>query len=249
MAASGTVGERKAEVLRAVVDDHIRTGEPVGSGTVARRYRLGVSSATIRNDMAALTELGFLAQPHTSAGRIPTDSGYRFYVDTLPRWPTLPRTAERTVASTLVPPPPELSEAVRRAAVVLSRLTHYGAVAQPPESAHVVIGGAANIVSDASFQRRETVARLLEALEDEVSVVALLGALAGEGEVAIRIGGEIPVVALREASVVVAAYGPARRRLGVLAVIGPTRMHYRESISAVRSVSRHLSRAVEALAG
>lgn len=249
MAASRTLGERKADVLRAVVADHIRTGEPVGSGTVASRYRLGVSPATIRNDMAALTELGFLAQPHTSAGRIPTDFGYRFYVDTLPRWPSLPRRAERTVAASLVPPPSELSEVVRRAAVVLSRLTHYGAVAQPPESAHVVIGGAANIVSEESFERRETVAALLEALEQEDSVVALLQTVAGEGEVAVRIGRENPMAALREASVVVAAYGAGMRPLGVLAVIGPTRMHYRESISAIRSVSRHLSRAVQALAG
>jgi heat-inducible transcriptional repressor len=249
MAGPGTLGERKAAVLRAVVADHIRTGEPVGSGTVAVRYHLGVSPATIRNDMAALTEMGFLVQPHTSAGRIPTDFGYRFYVDALPRWPALPRNAERTVATSLVPPPPELSEVVRRAAVLLSRLTHYGAVAQPPESTHVVIGGAANIVAEESFERRETVAALLEALEEEDSVVTLLRTAAEEGEVAVRIGRENPVAALREASLVMAAYGAGRSRVGVLAVIGPTRMHYRESISAVRSVSRHLSRAVEALAG
>src|SRR5919106_5239250 len=173
MAAMGTLGERKAGVLRAVVADHIRTGQPVGSGTVARRYRLGVSSATIRKDMAALTDLGFLAQPHTSAGRIPTDSGYRFYVDTIPRWPSLPRTAERAITSSLVPPPSEPSEAVRRAAVVLSRLTHYGALAQPPESAHVLIGGAANIVGEETFERRETVRRLLEALGEEDAVLGL----------------------------------------------------------------------------
>jgi transcriptional regulator of heat shock response len=249
MTAPGTLGERKADVLRAIVADHIRTGEPVGSGTVARRYRLGVSSATIRNDMAALTDLGFLAQPHTSAGRIPTDTGYRFYVDTIPRWPSLPRTAERAIASSLVPPPSEPSEAVRRAAVVLSRLTHYGALAQPPESAHVLIGGAANIVGEETFERRETVRRLLEALEEEDTVLGLLKTLAGEGEISVRIGRENPVAAMWEASVVVAAYGAGRRTVGAIAVVGPTRMHYREAISAVRSVSRHLSRAIEALAG
>jgi transcriptional regulator of heat shock response len=249
MPATGTLGERKADVLRAVVADHIRTGGPVGSGTVARRYRLGVSSATVRNDMAALTDLGYLLQPHTSAGRIPTDRGYRFYVDMLPRWPTLPRGAERAIASILVPPPEEPSEAVRRAAVVLSRLTHYGAVAQPPESAHVVIGGASNIVSEEIFQRRETVRRLLEALEEEDAVVGLLRALAGEAEVAVGIGRENPVAAMREASVVVSAYRAGDRPVGAIAVIGPTRMHYREAISAVRAVSLHLSQAIEALAG
>jgi transcriptional regulator of heat shock response len=249
MTAPRTLGERKADVLKAVVADHIRTGEPVGSGTVARRYRLGVSSATIRNDMAALTDLGFLAQPHTSAGRIPTDFGYRFYVDTLPRWPSLSRNAERTIAASLVPLPLEPSEVVRRATVLLSRLTHYGTLAQPPESAHVMIGGAANIVGEETFQRRETVRRLLEALEEEDTILGLLRTLAGEGEVSVRIGRENPVVAMREASVVVAAYGAGDRPVGAIAVIGPTRMHYREAISAVRSVSRHVSRAIEALAG
>lgn len=249
MAASGGLGERRSDVLRAIVANHIQTGEPVGSGTVARRYRLGVSSATIRNDMAVLTEMGFLAQPHTSAGRIPTDSGYRFYVDTLPRWPSLPERQERVIAPFLDRPPPDPSDMVRRAALMLSRLTRYGAVAQPPESTHVVIGGAANIVSEETFERRETVRRLLEALEEEDAVLGLISTAAREGEVTVCIGRENPVSALREASLVVSPYRVAGRSVGAVAVIGPTRMHYREAISAVRAVSGHLSRAIEALAG
>ena len=78
------LGPRKVAVLHAVVDDYVRTGEPVGSETIAEGSSLGVSSATIRNEMAALEELGYLSHPHTSAGRIPTDAGYRKYVDSLP---------------------------------------------------------------------------------------------------------------------------------------------------------------------
>ncbi|HSD49338.1 MAG TPA: HTH domain-containing protein, partial [Actinomycetota bacterium] len=78
------LGSRKVAVLRAVVEEYVRSGEPVGSETIAERASLGVSSATIRNEMAALEELGYLTHPHTSAGRIPTDSGYRKYVDALP---------------------------------------------------------------------------------------------------------------------------------------------------------------------
>jgi heat-inducible transcriptional repressor len=249
VAASGTLEERKADVLRAIVADHIRTGEPVGSGSVAGRYRLRVSSATIRNDMAVLTEMGYLIQPHTSAGRIPTDLGYRFYVDTLPRWPSLPERQERAIGPFLDRPPPDPSDVVRRAALLLSRLTRYGAVAQPPESAHVVIGGAANIVGEEAFERRDTVRRLLEALEEERDVLGLIRRAAGEGDVVVRIGRENPVDALREASLVVSSYRVGGRPLGAMAVIGPTRMHYRETISAVRAVSHHLSRAIEALAG
>lgn len=81
--------ERKRQVLFAIVRDYIQTAEPVGSRTIARRYSLGVSPATIRNEMADLEELGFLEQPHTSAGRVPSDRGYRFYVDSMDVMPEL----------------------------------------------------------------------------------------------------------------------------------------------------------------
>ena len=75
--------ERKLTVLRAIVEDYVSTTEPVGSKTLVDRHHFDVSSATIRNDMAVLEELGFIAQPHTSAGRIPTEKGYRLFVDRL----------------------------------------------------------------------------------------------------------------------------------------------------------------------
>src|SRR5215204_1395847 len=84
MADRPELSQRKATVLHAVVETYVVTGEPVGSESIAERAGLGVSSATIRNEMAALEELGYLSHPHTSAGRIPTDAGYRHYVDTLP---------------------------------------------------------------------------------------------------------------------------------------------------------------------
>src|SRR5205823_8671760 len=75
--------ERKLEVLRAIVEDYIATNEPVGSKALSERHRLGVSPATIRNDMSALEDDGYITQPHTSAGRVPTDKGYRLFVDRL----------------------------------------------------------------------------------------------------------------------------------------------------------------------
>src|SRR5436309_5430686 len=75
--------ERRLAVLRAIVEDYVQTEEPVGSKALVDRHSLGVSSATVRNDMAALEEEGYIAQPHTSAGRVPTDKGYRLFVDRL----------------------------------------------------------------------------------------------------------------------------------------------------------------------
>jgi len=77
------VDDRKKSILRAIIHEHILTAEPVGSRTLAKSYKLGVSSATIRNEMSDLEELGFIEQPYTSAGRVPSDKGYRFYVDSL----------------------------------------------------------------------------------------------------------------------------------------------------------------------
>jgi transcriptional regulator of heat shock response len=243
------LGERESAVLRLVVSDHIRSGEPVGSAAVARRHHLRVSAATIRNDMAALEEAGYLSHPHTSAGRIPTDLGYRYYVDTIPRWPRLADTKRRAIARFFGEPATDPDEIVRGTAVLLSRLTHYGAVAQPPGSPHVILGGAANLAGEEAFERRETVRRLLELLEHEEAMLRLLDALADEGEVVVRIGRENPFAAMREASVVVAPYRRGPDRVGAIAVIGPTRMEYPGAMSTVREVSRGLTRTIQTLAG
>src|SRR3984893_10781188 len=89
--------ERKAAILRAIVEEHITTAQPVGSQTIARSRGLGVSSATVRNDMTVLEREGYLVQPHTSAGRVPTDLGYRFFVDHFTR-PDLPAGQRRAGA-------------------------------------------------------------------------------------------------------------------------------------------------------
>src|SRR5919201_430831 len=90
--------ERKAAILRAIVEEYVETALPVGSQTVARSRRLGVSSATVRNDMTVLEREGFIAQPHTSAGRIPTDLGYRYYVDHFTQAGALPAPQPRVVS-------------------------------------------------------------------------------------------------------------------------------------------------------
>ncbi|MDF2521501.1 MAG: hrcA, partial [Clostridia bacterium] len=75
------LGDRKRLILQAIIEDYINTAEPVGSRTISKKYLTGTSPATIRNEMADLEEMGYIEQPHTSAGRIPSDKGYRLYVD------------------------------------------------------------------------------------------------------------------------------------------------------------------------
>lgn len=126
------LGERQGTVLRAVVKEYIRTGEPVGSKEVVRRSRLGVSSATVRGDMARLTDMLYLLQPHTSAGRIPTDLGYRFFVDNIENPVRLEQSHERTVADEMGREPESLEDLLQRATDVLSRITRSAAAVLAP---------------------------------------------------------------------------------------------------------------------
>lgn len=123
-----TLGERQAQILRAIVREFIRTGEPVGSKHLVDRTRIDVSAATARNEMAKLEELGYLTHPHTSAGRIPTDTGYRFVVDTIKRPRALAEGQQRALAEELAADDmPSLDEILRRAGDVVSRFTRHAA--------------------------------------------------------------------------------------------------------------------------
>lgn len=123
--------DRKLAVLKAIVTDYVATREPVGSKALVDRHRLDVSPATIRNDMAVLEEEGYLVQPHTSAGRIPTDKGYRLFVDRLATIKPLSG-AEKRAISGFMAGAADLDDIVHRTVRVLAQLTHQVAIVQYP---------------------------------------------------------------------------------------------------------------------
>ena len=127
----GVLDDRKLEVLRAIVSDFVSTNEPVGSKTLAERHGLGVSPATVRNDMAALEEEGFITHPHTSAGRIPTSKGYRLFVDRLSAVKPL-SAAEKRAMQSFLEGAVDLDDVVRRTVRLLAQLTQQVAVVQYP---------------------------------------------------------------------------------------------------------------------
>ncbi|TXR57142.1 heat-inducible transcriptional repressor HrcA [Quadrisphaera setariae] len=128
---------RRLAVLRAIVEDYVATQEPVGSKALVERHALGVSPATIRNDMAALEEEGLIAQPHTSAGRVPTDKGYRAFVDGLPAVRPLSPAEKRAIDRLLGGggQPVDLDDVLERTVRALAQLTHQVAVIQYPSLA------------------------------------------------------------------------------------------------------------------
>ncbi|WP_315500947.1 heat-inducible transcriptional repressor HrcA [Actinomyces radicidentis] len=123
--------DRRLKVLSAIVADYVRTREPVGSRALVERYRLGVSPATIRNDMAALEDEGYLHQPHTSAGRVPTQKGYRLFVDQVARVKPL-SAPERAAITALLTGEADLEQVVARTVRVLAQLTGQLAVVEYP---------------------------------------------------------------------------------------------------------------------
>ncbi|MCU1518272.1 MAG: heat-inducible transcription repressor HrcA [Pseudarthrobacter sp.] len=129
---------RKLEVLRAIVEDYVHSREPVGSKALVERHHLGVSSATIRNDMAALEDEGLITAPHTSAGRIPTDKGYRLFVDQISAVKPL-SPAERRAIQTLLEGPDDLDDVLERTVRLLSQLTNQVAVVQYPHLSRATI--------------------------------------------------------------------------------------------------------------
>lgn len=123
--------DRKLEVLKAIVTDYVASREPVGSKALVERHQLDVSAATVRNDMAVLEEEGYIAQPHTSAGRIPTDKGYRLFVDKLARIKPL-SPAERRAITTFLDGALDTDDLVARTVRLLAQLTHQVAIVQYP---------------------------------------------------------------------------------------------------------------------
>lgn len=131
--------DRKRRILQAIIDDYIDTAEPIGSRTIARKHELNLSSATIRNEMADLEEMGYLAQPHTSAGRVPSDKGYRLYVDQLMQVRELSSNEIEIIRAAMEMRINELSQLIRQASAVLSRFTKYTSVASTPQMKTSVI--------------------------------------------------------------------------------------------------------------
>ncbi len=128
------LNERKLKILQAIIADFISTAEPVGSRTLSKKYELGVSPATIRNEMADLEEMGFLTHPHTSAGRVPSQKAYRLYVNEIMKKKELPRRKKNIIAQELYDNFTELDKTIEKAAKILSQITNLTSFAITPSA-------------------------------------------------------------------------------------------------------------------
>ena len=133
------LGDRKKKILRAIVEDYIHTAEPIGSRTIVKRHDLSLSPATIRNEMSDLEDMGFLEKPHTSAGRIPSKTGYRFYVNSLMEQYCLSKEETNRLDNALQFRMREIDDLISEASTAISRLTDYTVIASSPRAANLSI--------------------------------------------------------------------------------------------------------------
>jgi heat-inducible transcriptional repressor len=133
------LNERKIKILEAIINDYIATGEPIGSRSIAKKYDLGISSATIRNEMSDLEDMGLIVQPHTSAGRIPSEKGYRLYVDELMKPGQLSNDDIDFLKKAVVSGMGQIDYLMQQTAKALSMLTSYTTVVTEPKSRSVKV--------------------------------------------------------------------------------------------------------------
>jgi heat-inducible transcriptional repressor len=335
---------RQEAILRAVVDRHVATGVPVGSKNIAGRDGIDFGSSTVRSELARLEELRYLDHPHTSAGRVPTDRGYRYYVDViLGRGEPIPPEARQTIANALDAGQVrrEVDAALRRLADVMSQLTNLlGMVTAPPpqsatirhvevlvlqpqlvmvvvitstglvtkrmfafqrpvdagladwsseflneraaglsvgarmigsrlddpslrpaerafvealapalteleEESELYVAGQGRLLSEGRVSDVYEIERLMEVIEQRYALLSMLRGALARNQLYLLIGEELSEPGLRGLSLVAANYGVARRNLGTVSLLGPTRMNYRLAIATVREAAQALSEYVE----
>ena len=200
---------------------------PVGSRTLTERYELGVSPATIRNDLSMLENEGYISQPHTSAGRVPTDHGYRAFVDQLVESGAISEdAASQHVVEQLRQSARELDDLLERTSAQLAQLTECLTIVAPNALPHPRRIGISALMRQPEFAYSQSLIPVMQVLEDETVLLQILDATAqDDGNPRVKIGSENEAEQLSGVSVVASRFGRGEGE-GIVAVIGPKRMDY-----------------------
>lgn len=236
------LSDRRQRVLAALIEEYVARAMPVGSRTLTERYELGVSPATIRNELSVLEDEGYISQPHTSAGRVPTDFGYRTFVDRLVESGALsddPETLESL--NRLRDAARELDDLRERTSAALARFTDCLTIVAPNDLPHPRRLGMSSLMRQPEFAYTQSLLPIMQVLEDETVLLQILDATAQDSaSPQVRIGKENEAEELSGVSVVASRYGVGDDE-GIIAVIGPTRMNYTKVLQAVRIACRALT--------
>jgi heat-inducible transcriptional repressor len=224
--------DRQKQLLSAIVELYTKTAIPVGSQALLENYDFSVSSATLRNDMVALEEAGYLYQPHISAGRIPTDQGYRMYVEEMMGDTDLSREDQRRLQKELLVLRAKNTRLSRSTAKLLSALSGNLAVSGMVGKDEFYDFGMKELIEKPEFQEIDELCRLVETLDTLDEKLDGLMINLKDGETRIFIGNENPIRGIDNCSMIVAPY-QTKDGKGILAIIGPKRMDYAKNKSLI----------------
>jgi transcriptional regulator of heat shock response len=229
---------RQQKILAAIVKDYSDTANPVGSKELTENYNFKESSATIRHDMAVLEKSGYIFQPHKSAGRIPTDKGYRFFVNELMRRFELSEKERHLLKTELAKLQIQHEQLGRSISNLLSQVSGQAAFALLPNQSSAT--GLSHIIGDPEFADPKTmkqVAQLLEHIDEHANHLVKKTDVTAEA----IIGGESPVPVPKNLSLVVSNVKMKDGKKGVIGIIGPKRMSYAKNLSIINYLAKLIS--------
>ncbi len=252
-----SLSPRQQAILNRVVDAYIDNGQPVGSRAITELYTTlyqdSYSAATVRHEMGRLEELGYLTHPHTSAGRIPTDRGYRYYVDHALQQEKLPQDWVQRLEREQMPSA-EADVYFEKVAGVLSRLVEQVCVILAPDRPaprgrrpvrfRLILQGSSFMLEKPEFRDVEKMRRILKGFEEKAGFVEWLHERSAHSGVSITIGRENGPEAFQDCAVVSAPCAIDDQPAGTFAVIGPRRMRYSRMVSLVQYMGRRVERAL-----
>lgn len=235
--------DRQQKVLQLVIREYVRTAVPVGSKNIAEV--LECSSATIRNEMSELASMGYLSQPHTSAGRIPTDAGYRYYVNLLLDGRALSRREQEDIQTELLKLKAQNTRLARFTSKLLSQYADSLAVTSIGDASDFSTSGAKHLLETPEFEDRKQIADVFDAVDEFEHALDLMkqkkdAAENPEAIVSTIIGAENPVKEMQNCSLVMSEFELPSGEKGVVAILGPKRMKYKRNISLVEYMTKLL---------
>lgn len=225
---------RQTLILKSIIEEYIETAEPVGSHVIEKKYSLGVSPATIRNEMAYLIDRGYLRQPHTSAGRIPTSAALRFYVDHLMQEKKMSVAEEVSAKEQVWDSRFNFDKLMRQATLALAARTKTLSIASTDDG-DVYYAGVANILDMPEFFDIDVTRTVLSLLDQETKLRQLFFDRAyGDSTVHVVFGQDLGWPYFEPVGMAFTSFAAGRNRRGSLGVIGPSRLNYPQVLPILR---------------
>lgn len=232
--------DRQEQLLKAIIELYVKSGEPIGSESVEKNYDLGISPATIRHEMGHLTDLGYLKQPHTSAGRIPTSMGFRLYISELMKEKEVSVIDEVSIKQKLMDRRQAYEGMVREATRALAQKCNMLALSVLDNGDEIYSSGAANILDIPEFYDIDVTRFVLSLFDQFLTLQQIIGKASGDDPIHVIFGEDTEFEYLRPAGFVFTRFDSGVHS-GILGVIGPARMNFPQVFPYLRYVGGILS--------